>query len=118
MLLNAQCTICFENLGDELPPMATQCGHLYCLDCATFCFATEKPCATCRTPQKLGKVIKLFPNYTAPNASSRIQRDQPVEAGDEIMESARQLLAETSMQADDAEAIVHRSVGLVYSIAS
>lgn len=69
---------------------------------------------------KLGDMIRIYPNYTGPDTSSRIQRDRPqaAEAGDEIMESARQLLAERSMQEDDAEAVVHRSAGAISPSAS
>ncbi|CCM04413.1 uncharacterized protein FIBRA_06590 [Fibroporia radiculosa] len=44
--------------------MATHCGHLYCLDCATYNFATANAsCAICRRPQTLDDLIKLYPDY-------------------------------------------------------
>lgn len=65
--MNATCSICLDTLGDqpEVPPMATRCGHLYCLTCATFHFASsDTTCAVCRTPHGLDALIKLYPNYT------------------------------------------------------
>ncbi|KAI0647544.1 hypothetical protein C8Q79DRAFT_907492 [Trametes meyenii] len=41
--------------------MATQCGHIYCLDCATFHFAQADPfCAVCRKSQTLENMVRLF----------------------------------------------------------
>ncbi|KAL7283776.1 hypothetical protein ACG7TL_003213 [Trametes sanguinea] len=48
--------------GDSTP-MATQCGHIYCLDCATFHFSQSDPfCAVCRKAQTLENMIRLFPD--------------------------------------------------------
>ena len=64
-------------------------------------------------------MIKLYPNYTAPESSQASgQRERPVEVGDEIMESARQLLGDTSMRTDDAAAVVHRSAGTISPFAN
>ncbi|KAI0820207.1 hypothetical protein BC628DRAFT_1413253 [Trametes gibbosa] len=41
--------------------MATQCGHIYCLDCATFHFSQADPfCAVCRKPQTLDNMVRLY----------------------------------------------------------
>ncbi|KAH9848893.1 hypothetical protein C2E23DRAFT_738569 [Lenzites betulinus] len=41
--------------------MATQCGHVYCLDCATFHFSRSEPfCAVCRKPQTLENMVRLY----------------------------------------------------------
>ncbi|KAH9900813.1 hypothetical protein C8Q73DRAFT_786253 [Cubamyces lactineus] len=43
--------------------MSTHCGHIYCLDCATFHFSQADPfCAVCRKPQTLETMIKLYPD--------------------------------------------------------
>ncbi|KAI0362667.1 hypothetical protein OH77DRAFT_1416939 [Trametes cingulata] len=43
--------------------MSTQCGHIYCLDCATFHFSQGDPfCAVCRRPQTLESMIRLYPD--------------------------------------------------------
>ena len=59
-----KCSICFDALGPESGPVATRCGHLYCLDCATFNFGrADATCAICRTPHTLKKLVKLYPDY-------------------------------------------------------
>ncbi|EPT04105.1 hypothetical protein FOMPIDRAFT_1058408 [Fomitopsis schrenkii] len=59
-----KCSICFDALGPASIPVATRCGHLYCLDCATFNFARpDARCAICRTPHTLKKLVKLYPDY-------------------------------------------------------
>ncbi|KAI0332643.1 hypothetical protein GY45DRAFT_1320855 [Cubamyces sp. BRFM 1775] len=50
-------------MGSDATPMSTHCGHIYCLDCATFHFSQADPfCAVCRKPQTLETMIKLYPD--------------------------------------------------------
>ncbi|KAI1791652.1 hypothetical protein LXA43DRAFT_1009950 [Ganoderma leucocontextum] len=59
-----RCTICLDTLDDATKPMSTLCGHIYCLDCATFQFAREQSsCAVCRKPQSLDQMIRLYPDW-------------------------------------------------------
>ncbi|CDO77926.1 hypothetical protein BN946_scf184679.g5 [Trametes cinnabarina] len=60
-MLLLRCKICLDTMGSGSTPMATQCGHIYCLDCATFHFSQADPfCAVCRKPQTLENMIRLF----------------------------------------------------------
>lgn len=88
--MHARCTICQDTLHEANTPMTTLCGHLYCVECATYQFANGGVCAICRTgPYELDALIKLFPDYERaseerPESSTR--RDAPqngraVEAG-------------------------------------
>ncbi|KZT09740.1 uncharacterized protein LAESUDRAFT_722722 [Laetiporus sulphureus 93-53] len=62
--MNARCSICLDTLTEKSSPMTTVCGHLYCLDCATFNFASDNStCAICRRPHTLPALIKLYPDY-------------------------------------------------------
>ncbi|RPD66646.1 hypothetical protein L226DRAFT_550534 [Lentinus tigrinus ALCF2SS1-7] len=57
-----RCSICLDALDATSKPMTTLCGHIYCLDCATFRFSTQPSCAICRKPQALDKMIRLYPD--------------------------------------------------------
>lgn len=62
--MHARCTICQDTLDEANTPMTTLCGHLYCVECATYQFANGGVCAICRTgPYELDALIKLFPDY-------------------------------------------------------
>ncbi|KAI0722451.1 hypothetical protein C8Q72DRAFT_858872 [Fomitopsis betulina] len=62
--MNPKCSICFDALGPDNSPVATRCGHLYCLECATFNFGRpDAACAICRAPHTLKKLVKLYPDY-------------------------------------------------------
>ncbi|KAI9061499.1 hypothetical protein FKP32DRAFT_1594475 [Trametes sanguinea] len=59
-------------MGSEATPMATQCGHIYCLDCATFHFSQSDPfCAVCRKAQTLENMIRLFPDSEENSAEGK-----------------------------------------------
>ena len=65
----AVCPVCFDELGAHNTPVAMPCGHLYCLDCATFWFnqsdAPQK--CTCGRMFRGDEIIRL---YTSPGPSS------------------------------------------------
>ncbi|OSD08351.1 hypothetical protein PYCCODRAFT_1441272 [Trametes coccinea BRFM310] len=53
--------------------MATQCGHIYCLDCATFHFSQGDPCcAVCRKAQTLENMVRLFPDCEEDSAKGTV----------------------------------------------
>ncbi|EIW51759.1 uncharacterized protein TRAVEDRAFT_67585 [Trametes versicolor FP-101664 SS1] len=57
------------------------CGHIYCLDCATFHFSQADPfCAVCRKPQTLENMIRLYTDtddgFTRDDASAMGEDDQ------------------------------------------
>lgn len=59
------CPVCMENLSAKLEPIAMPCGHLYCLECATFVFFQgEEPqaCSVCRQKYRGENIIKLYLN--------------------------------------------------------
>ncbi|TFK92262.1 hypothetical protein K466DRAFT_513814 [Polyporus arcularius HHB13444] len=58
-----RCSICLDALGATSKPMSTLCGHIYCLDCATFRFGSHPSCAICRSPQTLEQMIRLYPDW-------------------------------------------------------
>ncbi|KAI0723739.1 hypothetical protein C8T65DRAFT_627264 [Cerioporus squamosus] len=58
-----RCSICLDTLGGTSKPMTTLCGHIYCLDCATFRFSSHPSCAICRKPQTLEEMIRLYPDW-------------------------------------------------------
>ncbi|EJF66283.1 hypothetical protein BD309DRAFT_888533 [Dichomitus squalens] len=70
-----RCSICLDSLDDAKKPMTTLCGHIYCLDCATFHLARmEQPsCAVCRKAQPLDQMIRLYPDWedSEPRGDSR-----------------------------------------------
>lgn len=75
------CTICLDTLDDAARPMSTQCGHIYCMDCATFRFSLNPSCAVCRQPQSLDNMIRLYPNLQTEetrNDASAEQSEDPL----------------------------------------
>ncbi|KAH9832986.1 uncharacterized protein C8Q71DRAFT_775881 [Rhodofomes roseus] len=78
--MNAVCSICLDALNEEIIPVATRCGHLYCKDCADFNFARQgATCAICRQAQSHDSLIKLYPDYEQPESSHRADQ-QPTSA--------------------------------------
>ena len=77
-----RCSICLDTLDDATKPMTTLCGHIYCLDCATFHFSREQPsCAVCRKPHSLDQMIRLYPDWEDADAnvgSRAVQEDESV----------------------------------------
>ena len=78
-----RCSICLDTLDDAKKPMTTLCGHIYCLDCATFHLARmEQPsCAVCRKAQSLDQMIRLYPDWEDGETredSRYAHRDDPV----------------------------------------
>ncbi|KZT71424.1 hypothetical protein DAEQUDRAFT_724407 [Daedalea quercina L-15889] len=95
--MNAKCSICFEVLSEDVPPVATRCGHLYCNDCATFNFGRPGArCAVCRTPHLREDLIKLYMDYEKQEVSyevakqprSSTSREQSFNAGHCVMKGA------------------------------
>ena len=68
----AQCPICFEELDVHNTPVAMPCGHLYCLDCATFWFnQSEVPQkCTCGRMFKGDEIIKLWTGTSDPQTQA------------------------------------------------
>ncbi|XP_058790909.1 uncharacterized protein LOC131664066 isoform X2 [Phymastichus coffea] len=54
------CPICFESLSDDnMIPMSTPCGHVYCLVCLKKITEEKRKCALCQRSISLGKCIRL-----------------------------------------------------------
>ncbi|KAI0700002.1 hypothetical protein BC835DRAFT_1329529 [Cytidiella melzeri] len=65
----ADCPICKESLGGDKTPVTMPCGHVYCLDCATFWFNqgdTQK--CICGRVFKGEDIIRLW--YSSENQST------------------------------------------------
>ncbi|KAI0636415.1 hypothetical protein C8Q77DRAFT_1167761 [Trametes polyzona] len=109
-MLTLRCKICLETMSEKDTPMATQCGHIYCLDCATFHFSAADPfCAVCRAPQSLENLVRLYPDTnegsTQGDASDMVEGEQeqlsssPVSvksierAGQEAMDTVKKAIA-------------------------
>ncbi|KAF9817852.1 hypothetical protein IEO21_03194 [Rhodonia placenta] len=93
--MNSRCSICLETLGEGNSPMTTLCGHLYCVDCATYNFASDDAtCAICRRPHTLDELIKLYPDYErAKEGPSTSTGRLGVEAvGNDLLEACRTVL--------------------------
>ncbi|KAI0748634.1 hypothetical protein C8Q80DRAFT_1354396 [Daedaleopsis nitida] len=103
-----RCSICLDMMGNLAKPMTTTCGHIYCLDCATFHFTASPSCAVCRKNQTLQAMIRLYPDWeadeTRQNAFSSLQ-DESVSssptsvqsmdrAADEAITAAKQAIAD------------------------
>ncbi|KZT71426.1 hypothetical protein DAEQUDRAFT_724409 [Daedalea quercina L-15889] len=74
--MHARCSICQDTLGEANTPMTTLCGHLYCVECATFQFGDQGFCAICREgPYELDALIKLYPDYEPQQSSSPPARE-------------------------------------------
>lgn len=96
--MHFKCTICLDELGaDDAKILTTRCGHLYCMDCATFHFSHETvvPCAICRSPHRYDDLIMLYPNYEpdGPGPSQSRQLDDDVtRAASEAMDACLNVL--------------------------
>lgn len=93
--MNARCSICLETFSDDVSPMTTVCGHLYCLDCATYNFAAQNAtCAICRQPHTLDALIRLYPDYQRgpPRSSSSARRPYVQNVGVDVLEACNLVL--------------------------
>ena len=117
-----RCSICLETLDDATKPMTTLCGHIYCLDCATFQFTREEPsCAVCRKRHSLDQMIRLYPDWEddeVRSASRSSKRDESVSSspvsvrsieriGEGVVESIKQAIAGRQQPQDAFLTYVH-----------
>ena len=73
------CRVCLESL-QEKTVISTQCGHLFCSECANSVFSRRPtPCPVCRAPQSRRSLIRLFPEWGTPSedAVARTLPDRP-----------------------------------------
>ncbi|OCH85695.1 hypothetical protein OBBRIDRAFT_797917 [Obba rivulosa] len=64
--MNVRCGICLEDITANI--WATQCGHLYCEECATFNFTRSNPaCAICRREHAFEALVRLYPDFDTDN---------------------------------------------------
>ncbi|XP_014214640.1 E3 ubiquitin-protein ligase RNF4 isoform X2 [Copidosoma floridanum] len=55
------CPICLENFitNQDLKPMTTPCGHLFCFECLKKITKSTKKCSMCQRPLSFGACIRL-----------------------------------------------------------
>ncbi len=92
----AQCSICFDELSDRNTPVAMPCGHMYCLDCATFWFNQgESPqnCA-CGRAFRGEDVIRLWASSDNKAPRSDTQTDfEYASQGRDVLDACNAALA-------------------------
>ena len=72
----SQCQICLEEIdGHDKIPVAMPCGHIYCMDCATFWFASENDGHKCSCGRVFSSddIIRLWVNTEGAGPSSSSQ---------------------------------------------
>ncbi|KAI0929028.1 hypothetical protein AcW2_004849 [Taiwanofungus camphoratus] len=99
--MNASCSICFEDLNNDLSPITTTCGHLYCLDCATYNFANPgATCAICRRPHSMDSLIRLYPTDMNDKKSGASSSKRPcADEGHRILDSCYNVLEDVDFTA-------------------
>ncbi|KAL6301767.1 hypothetical protein BKA93DRAFT_795773 [Sparassis latifolia] len=114
-----RCSICFEGLCEEKCPMTTPCGHMYCIDCATYNFVEPGSfCAICRRPQTLDTLIRLYPDYgddTEQRASSS-KRGRNADMGREVIDACAAVLKSGDYGADALAPALSKSENLVETL--
>ncbi|KAJ1134714.1 hypothetical protein NDU88_001161 [Pleurodeles waltl] len=80
LMEEATCSICLEYFTD---PVASECGHVFCLSCITRCWEglqTDFPCPQCRDTSKnkilrpirqLGNIVELLKQLQTPSAATQ-----------------------------------------------
>ena len=101
-----RCSICLDTLNATSKPMTTLCGHIYCLDCATFRFSAHPSCAICRKQQTLDKMIRLYPDWE----NEETRRDTCGSHPDDTLSSSPISVHTMDRAAEDAVETVKQSI--------
>ncbi|KAI0807901.1 hypothetical protein C8Q74DRAFT_1189531 [Fomes fomentarius] len=105
-MLSFCCTICLDTLDDAARPMSTQCGHIYCMDCATFRFSLNPSCAVCRQPQSLDNMIRLYPNLQ----TEKTRKDASAEQSEDPLSSSPISVRSMDRAAEDSIAATKQAI--------
>lgn len=112
LTMSVRCSICLEDFNDRNTPLATVCGHLYCIDCATYNFANEgSACAVCRRQHTLDALIRLYPDYDSAGPSRSPAPKQRVlgEWGNDVLDASHTVL-EGEVTHTTVAPVLHRRV--------
>ncbi len=99
-MFNANCPICLEELDAHNTPVAMPCGHMYCLDCATFWFNQSDVPQKCPCGRafKGDEIIKLWTgadDSQAPCASTSTPRREGTTQGRAALAACNTALQES-----------------------
>lgn len=91
MVLNIQCSSCYEGIGNDTVIYALKCGHICCHNCRVNWFGRQgrNTCPTCRHKQTEADLIRLYCDISEPGPSTPPSRDTV----DEVCEKFAQHLA-------------------------
>ncbi|KAH9950255.1 hypothetical protein B0H21DRAFT_563690 [Amylocystis lapponica] len=119
----SRCTICLEDFSDLNPALTTACGHLYCIDCATFVFANDgATCAVCRKPNTLDALIRLYPDWDNSGeanggaSGSMPKRTGLGEMGNDVLDACHTVLESGIVTNANVAPVLYRAENLVASI--
>uniref|UniRef100_A0A7S0WEY2 RING-type domain-containing protein n=1 Tax=Pyramimonas obovata TaxID=1411642 RepID=A0A7S0WEY2_9CHLO len=78
--MSLNCKICYEPAKqDNSQAQVTQCGHVFCSDCISLWFKTEKSCPLCRRPHTKHQLIHIFEESPEEAAGQTQNVDDPLE---------------------------------------
>ncbi|KAI0340071.1 hypothetical protein BDW22DRAFT_1360580 [Trametopsis cervina] len=106
-MIAADCLVCTDPLGGERIPVAMPCGHLYCLDCATFWFNQgENQKCFCGRTFTGEQIIRLWTSGDSNGAGSSSVGPSPTQdqRGRAALEAANAALSEVSGTAEGSDA--------------
>lgn len=101
----AECSICMDSLGGERVPVVMPCGHLYCLDCATFWFnqGDSQKCACGRVFQG-EDIIRIWTTNEEGCASTSSSNQAPSQRlGNQALNACNVALTTLGMDVDDGD---------------
>ncbi|KAF7793276.1 hypothetical protein EIP86_004387 [Pleurotus ostreatoroseus] len=102
----AQCPICFEDLDVYNTPVAMPCGHLYCLDCATFWFNQNEIPQKCTCGRMFNgdDIIKLWTGASDPEsqAGRASSSSTPIRRGSTVTGRAAVAACNAALQEPEA----------------
>ena len=103
----AECSICLESLGGVLKiPVTMPCGHLYCLDCATFWFNQGERGQKCACGRVFNgdDIIRLWTSGECSTASTQTAHGHPrTREAIEVMGMCTQALREIDEEGAHAD---------------
>ena len=107
-----KCPICLEHLDHSVEPVTMPCGHLYCLNCASFWFHQGdalQQCTICRKGFRGEDIVKLWlPHENSERNSDErgtpmmVEENPDAARGRQLVEACESALMDLDTAADDA----------------